>query len=258
MEGYDAGTYGDRFADVYDEWYGADTDTDACVETLADLAAGGPVLELGVGTGRLALPLAHRGLDVTGVDASKAMLAALAAKPGAEGVRTVEADMAGPLPDGPWALVVVARNTLFNLTTEAAQRRCLAEVARVLGAAGGLVVEGFVPDDTRERSSVEVREVGADRVVLLVDRHDPDTQQAWSSFVEMTPTGNRFRPCHIRYASPDQLDAMATAAGLALADRWSGWGRRPFDADSPAHVSLYRRDRTLAEVASPGDPSLPR
>ena len=166
--------------------------------------------------------------------------------------------MAGPLPDGPWALVVVARNTLFNLTTDAAQRRCLAEVAGVLSPTGGLVVEGFVPDDTGARSSVEVREVDTDRVVLFVDRHDPDTQQAWSSFVELTPTGNRFRPCHIRYATPSQLDAMAAAAGLALAERWSGWDRDRFDADSPGHVSLYRRRRTLPEVASSGDPSLPR
>jgi SAM-dependent methyltransferase len=258
VEGYEAGTYGDHFADVYDEWYGAGADTDACVDTLADLAAGGPVLELGVGTGRLALPLANRGLEVTGVDASTAMLAALAAKPGGGKVRAVEADMAGPLPDGPWALVVLARNTLFNLSTEAEQQRCLSEVAGVLGSDGGLVVEGFVPDGTRERSSVEVREVGTDRVVLFVDRHDPDTQQAWSSFVELTPTGNRFRPCHIRYATPDQLDAMAAAAGLALAERWSGWGREPFDADSPGHVSLYRRRHTMPEVASPGDRSLPR
>ncbi len=239
MDGYGPSTYGDRFASVYDEWYGADPDTATCVDTLAELAAGRPVLELGVGTGRLAIPLAGRGLAVTGVDASAAMLAALAAKPGGERVRAVEADMGGPLPHGPWGLVVVARNTLFNLADEHRQRACLAEVARRLAPGGALVVEAFVPDGSRQRSSVEVRAVEADRVVLFVDRHDPETQQAWSSFVELTPAGTSFRPCHLRYATPEQLDEMAGAAGLVRTARWSGWDRGHFGEESPAHVSVY-------------------
>ena len=244
MDGYDDATYGDRFVDVYDAWYDADPasgDTDQAVATLARLAAGGATLELGVGTGRLAIPLAATGLPLTGLDGSAAMVAALAAKAGAAAVTTVVGDMAGPLPDGPWAVAFVARNTFFNLTSEAAQQACLTEVARILAADGCFVLEAFVPDGSRERSSVQVREVGLDRVVLFVDRHDPDTQQAWSSFVEMTPTGNVFRPCHVRYASPAQLDAMAAAAGLQLADRWATWDGEPFTADSPTHVSVYRR-----------------
>lgn len=240
MEGYDDATYGDRFADVYDDWYDDAVGTAQAVEVLTALAGAGPVLELGVGTGRLALPLAARGLRVTGIDGSAEMLAALAAKPGGGDIEVVVGDMAGPLPDGPWPLVVVARNTIFNLTSEDAQRRCLAEVARTLSPDGRLVIEAFVPDDTRERSSVEVREVDVDRVVLFVDRHDADTQQSWSSFVELTPSGNRFRPCHIRYASPEQLDAMAAGVGLVLVGRWSSWDRAPFDDDSPTHVSSYR------------------
>jgi SAM-dependent methyltransferase len=242
---YTSSTYGDRFADVYDDWYGpgrspeVEEDTDAAVGLLAGLAGDGPVLELGVGTGRLALPLAACGVTVAGLDASQAMLDRLTAKPGADRVGTHVGDMAGPLPDGPWAVVVVARNTFFNLTTEDGQRAALAEVARVLAPGGSLVVEAFVPDASTRRSSVEVREVGVDRVVLFVDRHDPERQEAWSSFVEMTPEGNRFRPCLIRYTTPDQLDAMAADAGLALADRWADWQRGPFGSDCPRHVSRY-------------------
>jgi len=244
VEGYDAATYGDRFADVYDDWYAAPEETERAVECIARLAeqgGSGPVLELGVGTGRLALPLAARGIAVTGLDSSASMLERLAAKPGGDRVRTIESDMAGPLPDGPWSVVVVARNTLFNLTTEHAQRECLREIARVLAPSGTLVVEAFVPDGSRQRSSVEAREVGLDRVVLFVDRHDPDTQQVWSSFVELTPEGNRFRPCHLRYATPAQLDELAVASGLVLVERWSGWTGKPFDDESPTQVSLYRR-----------------
>jgi len=242
VDGYNDATYGDRFVDVYDQWYGgADTDRDTAdaVAFLTEVAAGGTALELGAGTGRLAIPLAATGLAVTGLDSSQAMLDALAAKPGADLVATRVGDMAGPLPDGPWALVFVARNTFFNLTSEDAQRRCLAEVARTLGPDGRFVLEAFVPDGSRQRSSVQVREVELDRVVLFVDRHDPDTQQAWSSFVELTPTGNTFRPCHVRYATPAQLDSMAAAAGLVLLDRHERWDRTPFTGDSPTHVSTY-------------------
>jgi len=254
MEGYDAATYGDRFAEVYDDWYDDPEGTAACVAGVVALAAevgpaaGGPgggrasVLELGVGTGRLALPLAAAGLGVTGLDASAAMLERMAAKPGADEVQAVTGDMAGPLPDGPFDVVVVARNTFFNLTTEAAQAACLAEVARVLAPGGRFVVEAFVPaEEAGPTSSVEVRSITADRVLLFVDRHDPDAGEAWSSFVDITASGVRFRPCHVRYLRPDALDALAAAAGLALDRRHADWTGAPFDADSPQHVSTYRR-----------------
>lgn len=243
MEGYGSATYGDRIADVYDAWYGERPDTDACVTALVDLAAGGPVLELGVGTGRLALPLAARGLTVIGVDASAAMLDQLRAKSGAERVQAIEGDMTGPLPDGPgrpYRLVFCAFNTFFNLTDDDAQRRCLAEVARVLAPDGRFVLEAFVPDPTRAiNGNLEVRAIEADRVVLFADRHDPETQLAWSTFVEITPSGTRFRPCHVHYRWPHQLDQLAGEAGLALRERWGGWAGEPFDDDSAAHVSVY-------------------
>jgi SAM-dependent methyltransferase len=127
VQGYDASTYGDRFADVYDRWYADVSDVDGCVSRVAELAGDGPVLELGVGSGRLAIPLARRGVEVHGLDASRAMLDRLAAKPGGELVRTVLGDMAEIALDDPppFAVVLVAFNTLFNLTTEAAQRACV-------------------------------------------------------------------------------------------------------------------------------------
>jgi SAM-dependent methyltransferase len=243
MEGYDAATYGDRFADVYDEWYDDPAATEETVRALvARAGAGASVLELGVGTGRLALPLAAAGLAVTGLDASQAMLDRLAAKPGGAAVTTVVGDMAGPLPDGPFDLVVIARNTFFNLTTEAAQRACLAEVARVLAPTGRLLVEAFVPtDEDGPTSSVEVRSITADRVLLFVDRHDPASGEAWSSFVDISPAGITLRPCHVRYLRPAALDALAASAGLVLDDRTEDWSGANFDDDSPHHVSSYRK-----------------
>ncbi|QYG94569.1 class I SAM-dependent methyltransferase [Iamia sp. SCSIO 61187] len=250
MEGYDAATYGDRFADVYDDWYDDPDATEAAVAALVARArAVAPagtttpsLLELGAGTGRLALPLAAAGLAVTGVDASTAMFDRLAAKPGGSRVTAVVGDMAGPLPDGPFDLVVVARNTFFNLTTEAAQRACLREVARVLAPGGRLVLEAFVPtDDDGPTSSVEVRSITADRVLLFVDRHDPATSEAWSSFVDISPDGIRLRPCHVRYLRPADLDALAAACGLALDDRAEDWAGARFDDTSAHHVSTYRR-----------------
>lgn len=263
MEGYDAATYGERFAEVYDDWYGDDGSTEACVAAVAALAvtaagtATPTLLELGVGTGRLALPLARAGVAVVGLDASTAMLDRLGAKPRADRVAAVVGDMAGPLPDGPFDVVLVARNTFFNLTTEAAQRSCLAEVARVLAPGGRLVVEAFVPaEEPGPRSSVEVRDISADHVLLFVDRHDPEAGEAWSSFVDIRPDGVHFRPCHVRYLSPGDLDALAAPAGLVLDRRWADWDGTPFDSSSTHHVSVYATvgEGTDPERPGPGAP----
>lgn len=243
MDGYDERTYGDRFADVYDEWYGDITHTDDCVEALARLAAGGPVLELGVGTGRLAVPLAARGLAVTGVDASAAMLAAMAAKPGGDAVTAIEGDMADP-PVGAarFALVFVAYNTLFNLVADGAQQRCLDRAAERLTPDGRFVVEAFVPDgDLTSQDVVAPRQVTADKVVLSVSRSRPATQELLGQYVDITEAGIRLRPWHLRWATPTQLDERAEAAGLRLVERWAGWRNEPFDAAAATHVSVYQR-----------------
>ena len=246
MDGFDATTYGERFADVYDEWYGEMSDVAATVEAVGALAAGGPVLELGVGTGRLAVPLAERGLEVHGIDASPAMLERLAAKAAGAGV-TVHASR-GDFADvgaevaGGFAVVLVAFNTLFNLPDADAQGRCFAAVARRLRPDGHLVVEAFVPEPEAAApgGAVTPTAIETDRVVLQVTRSDPGAQTVVGSVVSITEAGIRLRPWRIRWATPNELDAMAAGAGLERVERWGDWDRRPFDDDSAKHVTLYR------------------
>jgi SAM-dependent methyltransferase len=247
VQGFEPQAYGDAMAEVYDDWYSDISDADATVAAVVGLvraAGGGPVLELGVGTGRLALPLAAAGLHVTGIDVSAAMLERLRTKPGADAVTLVHGDMASGLPEGPFAVVLVAFNTFFSLTTADAQQRCLAHVADRLASRGRFALEAFVPDEERidAGSRVEVRSLSRDRVVLTVSRHDAELQRAEGQFVELSEAGGvRLRPWSLRYAGPAELDRMARAAGLELVSRWSSWAGAAFDADSSNHVSLYRR-----------------
>lgn len=244
VQGFDARSYGRGMADVYDRWYGDVSDVEATVEHLVALAGpgGGPVLELGVGTGRLAIPLAARGVEVHGVDTSPDMLALLTAKPGGNRVHAIEGDMAGDRPRGPFAVVFVAYNTLFSLTSAEAQQDCFASVARRLMPGGRFVVEAFVPDTQGTAGGiVEVREVEADRVVLSVSRTEPNSQTAAGQFVELSEaSGVRLRPWWIRWSTPEQLDVMASAAGLTLERRSAGWRGETFDTDSSHHVSTWR------------------
>ena len=249
VEGYDASTYGDRFAEVYDDWYGDVTDAIACAARLASLAAehgGGPVLELGIGSGRLALPLAQLGVEVHGIDASSAMIERLRSKPGGADLAVTVGDMAElALPDPPpFSVVFVAFNTFFNLATEDAQRRCLHRVADLLAPDGLLVLEAFVPRDdvtAGAEASVAPRRITADEVVLTVSHVDRDAQTITGQHVHLREEGIRLRPWHLRYASPSELDALAADAGLVLEQRSAGWGGEPFTASSAVHVSTYRR-----------------
>jgi SAM-dependent methyltransferase len=252
VEGYRPSTYGDRFADVYDDWYGDVSDTGATVDRVAALAAeagSGPVLELGAGSGRLAVPLAERGLTVWALDASAAMLARLAARPGGDRVVAVQGDMAdldlGPGAPPGFAVVLCAFNTLFNLTDTDAQRRCLTRAGRVLAPGGRLVVEAFVPppggEDEAAVGAVEPRHIGLDEVVLTVSRLDPAARTVTGQHVQITESGVRLRPWVLHYAAPDELDALAAEAGLHLVERHAGWRGEPFTASSPVHVSTYAR-----------------
>ena len=249
MEGYRPSTYGDRFADVYDDWYDDVSDAAATADRVAALAGDppGPVLELGAGSGRLALPLAARGLEVWALDASAAMLDRRAAKPGGDRVRAVLGDMAvldlGAGAPGAFAVVLCAFNTLFNLTDGEAQRRCLARVAEVLAPGGRLVVEAFVPPPGGEGDAavgaVEPRHIGLDEVVLTVSRLDPARRTVTGQHVQITEAGVRLRPWVLHYLTPAELDALAAGAGLALVDRHAGWRGEPFTESSATHVSVY-------------------
>jgi SAM-dependent methyltransferase len=243
MEDYGPASYGDAFADVYDDWYGGVSEVETAVARLAELADGGPVLELGVGTGRLALPLAATGVPVSGIDASARMVARLREKPGGEAIDIVVGDMAADLPAGPYAVIYVAYNTIFNLVSAERQERCFTLAASRLSPDGLFVVEAYVPDERRPVGGhVDVRAVTADQVVLNVTMHDAGEQRVVGQFVELTETGGvRLRPWAIRYAPPEELDAMATSGGLALAHRWADWSGARFTAESSYHVSVYRQ-----------------
>lgn len=263
VEGYDASTYGERFADVYDDWYGDVADADACTAHLAALVeqtGGGPVLELGVGSGRIAVPLAARGVVVHGIDASEAMVARLRAKAGGAAVTVTVGDMAVLALDDPppFSVVFVAFNTFFNLPSEQDQRRCLQRVADLLTPEGALVLEAFVPRDdvgAAAEASVAPRRITADEVVLTVSQVDPANQTITGQHVHLSERGIRLRPWHLRYATPAQLDALAREVGLELQDRTAGWSGEPFTTASAVHVSTYRRAnvRTVPE-RPPADP----
>lgn len=241
---YGPGTYGDRIAEVYDDLHAWQLDTESAVEALAGLAGEGPVLELGVGTGRLALPLVERGLEVHGVDASEAMVAKLREKPGGARVPVAVGDFADvPAPGGPYSMVFVAFNTFFGLLTQEAQVRCFRGVAGRLAEGGVFVLEAFVPDVARfdRGQRVDARVVEADRVQLEVSRHDAAAQRVDSQVIVATDGGLRLYPVRIRYAWPSELDLMGRLAGLELRHRWGGWRKEPFTADSLRHVSVYAR-----------------
>ena len=255
---FDAATYGRSFADVYDRWYPVDANTDATVQRVGSLAAaaaaersgqqrdaGRPtrILELGVGTGRLALPLAALGHQVTGMDSSADMLELLAAK--GDGVRTVLGDVADPdaWPQGPFDVVVAAFNLLFNLAEEGAQQRLFDASAVALGDEGFLVIEAFLPAplEMTERR-LEVREVTLGGVVMIATDASPDTGLVTGQHIELRDGEPvRLRPWRIRVSVPDEIDRRAAQAGLQLVERHADWAARPFDLHGTAHVSVYRR-----------------
>ncbi len=240
MEGYRPATYGDGFADVYDDWYADVSPPEATARFLAD-RTDGPVLELGSGTGRLAGPLAALGVPVVGLDASTAMLTRSRANHPA--VPVVAADMSEPpVRAGSVGAVLVAFNTLFNLPTRAVQRHALAEAARVLRPGGCVVVEAFVPGDAAAEPSdrVDVVRLDAELVVLRVSRTDPGAGRVSGHHVELRDGEPvRLRPWQVCFCSPDELDRSAGAAGLRLAERHADWAGTRFDDTSPAHVTVY-------------------
>lgn len=238
VDRYGPETYGDAFADVYDDWYAEVSDVDASTRALRELAQGRRVLELGVGTGRLACPLADQGVEVVGVDASESMLERLAVNdPNA----TVEAhlmDMSVDLPEGPFEVVFVAYNTFFNLTSEAAQRRCLDLVRQRLSPTGHFLIEAFVPATEGPDRGVDGRSVDHG-VVLNVTIRDAERQIVRGQQVELRNGSVRLRPWQIRYLDPAQLDDIAADAGLRRVARWADWSGAGFDEGSLRHVSVY-------------------
>jgi SAM-dependent methyltransferase len=234
--------YGDSWASVYDVQVGK-MDPAPAVAFLAGLAGDGPVLELAIGTGRVALPLAGTGVRVEGLDASAAMVEQLRAKPGGASIPVTIGDMTQVPVSGTFSLVYLVFNSLFGLLTQDRQAECFAGVARVLAPGGRFVIECFVPDMTRwdRGQRVQAKAVTEDSATLEVSVHDAAGQRVTTQNVTFDAAGVHLRPVAIRYAWPAELDLMAALAGLELAERFGGWQREPFGATSDQHVSVYRR-----------------
>lgn len=216
----------------------------AAVEFLAQLAELGPALELGIGTGRVALPLAARGIRVDGIDISPAMVDQLRAKPGGDKLSVVIGDFADVPVSGTYRLIYVVWNTLFNLLTQEDQVRCFMNVAHHLTENGSFVIEALVPSflyQLRNDQYVEAEAIEVDKVRLDVLRHDAGRQMIEEGHVSLSPAGIHLNPVVQRYAWPSELDLMARLAGLRLKNRWGGWDQEPFSSDSIMHVSVYGR-----------------
>jgi SAM-dependent methyltransferase len=243
MAEYAPSIYGDRIARVYDTRPEIPRNTDETVEFLAGLAGNGRALELGIGTGRIALPLAAHGVRIAGIDASQAMVRQLRAKPGGKAIEVTIGDFADVKVRGQYALVFVVFNTFFALTTQDAQLRCFERVARRLARGGAFVIEAFVPDLGRfdRGQRVSAIHVGTDSAMLDASELSLTEQRIRAVHVDITEKGTRIFPVVLRFAFPAELDLMARIAGLRLRERYAGWKREPFTGDSLRHVSVYER-----------------
>ena len=236
------GFFGERVAAAYDEGSATMFDpavVEPAVEMLAGLAGDGSALEFAIGTGRIALPLAERGVRVVGIDSSEAMLDRLRAKPGAERVEAMVGDMASTRVDGEFSLVYLVFNTICNLTTQDAQVACFENAAAHLRTGGRFVIELGVP-------ALQMLPVGQSIVPfhagpggLGFDVYDVVTQNFSSQHYVFEDGKVESGHVEFRYAWPAELDLMARIAGLALEHRWAGWEREPFTNVSSSHVSVY-------------------
>lgn len=243
MPAFDPTAYGaSGIADEYDDMYAGYWETDAAVDALVALADGGRVLELGIGTGRLALPLSERGLEVHGVEGSEEMAARLRAKPGGDRIPVVIGDFADADAGGGFSLVVLAVNTIFALPDQQAQVRCFANAARHLAPSGCFVVEAWVPDVAgfQHDRLVRPRIMRTDKMSIESVELDPVEQIMRTVQAVFSDGTVRLYPADHRYAWPAELDLMAQLAGLHREDRWADWRRSPFTAASRAHVTVYR------------------
>ena len=242
-------SFGPKVAEVYDDLQHysktpSRNDRDAAVALLESVARGGPALELAIGTGWIALPLAARGIRVDGIELSAAMVQRLRAKPGGEDISVTIGDMADVGVSGTYRLVFVVANSLFNLLTQDDQVRCFENVAAHLEDDGVFLIEVFRPDflyRLRDNQYVEAEGIEVDEVRLDVARHDPVTQLLDESHVILSRDRVRITPIVTRYAWPSELDLMARIAGLRLKERWGGWNREPFTGESKYLVAVYGR-----------------
>jgi SAM-dependent methyltransferase len=238
------GYFGEHVASRYDET-AADMFVpgvvDPAVDFLAELAGDGRALELGIGTGRIALPLARRGVPVHGIDLSRAMVARMRAKPGGDAIGVTFGDFATARAGGTFSLAYLVFNTIMNLTTQAEQVECFRNVAAQLGPGGCFVIEVGVPDLRRLPPGQNVLPFHVSATRWSFDVYDTATQAMSSNFVEVTDGRGRYTSIPFRYVWPAELDLMAQLAGMRLRERWDGWTREPFTGQSRQHVSVWEK-----------------
>ncbi|GAA4574917.1 class I SAM-dependent methyltransferase [Micromonospora coerulea] len=231
-----AAAYDDRTIEMFDSDVVATT-----VDVLADLAGAGRALELGIGTGRVALPLARRGVPVHGIDLSRAMVARLRAKPGGDAIDVTIGDFATTRVDGTFSLAYLVFNTIMNLTSQEAQVACFRNVAAHLAPGGRFVIEVLVPELRRLPPGQNVVPFRVGPTGWAYDIYDVATQATSSNYVRVVDGRAEHRSIPFRYVWPAELDLMAQLAGLRLCDRWDGWTGEPFTSESRQHVSVWER-----------------
>ncbi|MEZ5997617.1 MAG: class I SAM-dependent methyltransferase [Hyphomonas sp.] len=242
MKGYGPETFGQLNAEDYDLLHDPGT-THAAVDLLAEFAMAGRTLELAIGTGRVALPLAARGCKIEGIEASPEMIAKLREKPGGADIPVTIGDMSEAKADGEFGFVFLIFNTLYNLTSQEAQIRCFRNAADMLAPGGAFLIEAFIPDLTQfhDHRGMKPRHISFDSLALEAAIHDPVAQRIDYQYLRFTPDGFRMTPLPMRYAWQSETDLMARLAGLSLESRWGGWDKVPFTANSRMHISVYRK-----------------
>jgi SAM-dependent methyltransferase len=236
--------FGERVAQRYDE-SAADmfepSVVDPAVDFLAELAGDGAALELGIGTGRIALPLAQRGTRVAGIDLSQAMVARLRAKPGAEDIEVAIGDFATTKVEGTFSVVYLVFNTIMNLTTQDEQVACFRNAAAHLRPGGSFVVEVGVPALRRLPPGETLHAFHASDTRCGLDEYDVATQGLVSHHFEIVDGKLERLSIPFRYVWPSELDLMARLAGMELRERWSDWTREPYISESSKHVSVWQK-----------------
>jgi SAM-dependent methyltransferase len=241
---HDDGYFGERVAARYDESSSEMFDPAVVapvVDLLAGLAGSGRALELGIGTGRIALPLAAKGVTVHGIELSEAMAERLRAKPGAEAIGITIGDFATTTVSGTFSVAYLVFNTIMNLTTQAAQVACFRNVAAHLEPGGCFVIEVGVPGLQRLAPGETFQVFHASETSWGIDEYDVASQGLVSHHLELVDGTVERTSIPFRYAWPAELDLMAELAGMRLRERWSGWQQEPFTSESRSHVSVWER-----------------
>ncbi|HEX5299015.1 MAG TPA: class I SAM-dependent methyltransferase [Streptosporangiaceae bacterium] len=241
----DDGYFGEDVAATYDDGFEGHFDPaviEVTAAALADLAGpAGRALEFAIGTGRVALPLAARGVEVHGIDLSRAMVARMRAKPGGDAIGVTIGDFAATRVEGTFSLVYLVFNTIMNVTTQDAQVACFRNAAAHLAPGGRFVVEVGVPELRKLPPGQSAVPSGVSPTRWAFDLYDTATQAMSSNYVTVEDGRGRYRSIPFRYVWPSELDLMAQLAGMRLRDRWEGWAREPFTSESGQHVSVWEK-----------------